>query len=135
MQLERLLDRVEDPPHGIRRRVAGKFLHLTVGEQVDVEFRPDPLQRAREAERRHVRSFRFPKRIKHGAQHGRVVARAVGEAFGKHDRNDIGVQCRGAERILEGTDEDRLVDEGILRPAQPAHLRRRAPPNARPAGC
>ncbi|MNL32236.1 hypothetical protein D3C87_1540750 [compost metagenome] len=43
MHLKRLLNRVEDAPHGIGRRIAGNFLYLTVGEQVNVEFRADPL--------------------------------------------------------------------------------------------
>ena len=117
VQLERLLDRVEDAPDPVRRRVAGELLHVAVGEQVDVEFRPDPLQRAREAQRRHIRSFRLAERIKHRAQHRRVVARAIGEALGENDRDDVGIDRRGAERVLEGADEDRLVDERIFRPA------------------
>ena len=128
MKLQRFLDRIEDAPHGIRRRVAGQLLHLAVGEQVDVEFRPDPLQCAREAQGRHVRSFRLPQRIEYGAQHRRIVTRTVGEAFGEDDRNDFRIHCCRAEGILEGANEDRLVDESILRPAQPADFVRKCGP-------
>ena len=101
VHLERFLHRVEDAPHRVRRRVAGNFLHLAVGEQVDVEFRPDTFQRAREAERRHVRSFRSPERVEYGAQNRRIVARAVWEAFGENYRNDIGIHHNRADCILE----------------------------------
>ena len=73
MKLQRFLDRIEDASHHVRRRVAGQLLHLAVGEQVDVEFRPDPLQCARETQSRHIRSFRLPQGIEDGAQHRSLV--------------------------------------------------------------
>ena len=46
--------------------------------------------------------------------------RAVGKAFGQDGRSDIGIDRRGADGILKGADEDRLVDEAVLRSAQTA---------------
>ena len=39
-----------------------------------------------------------------------------------HDRGERGIDDRGAKGVLERPDEDRLVDELVLRAAEPAHL-------------
>ena len=45
------------------------------------------------------------------------------EAFVDDDGGEVRVEDGRAERVLEAADEDRLVDERILRPAKPAPLR------------
>ena len=56
------------------------------------------------------------------AERGRVVARGVGEALVDRDAGDDRVEQDGADRVLEAADRHRLVDEGVLRPAQAAQL-------------
>ena len=56
------------------------------------------------------------------------MARAERKAFVNHDRGKIGIENGRAERVLEAADEDRLVDEGVQRPAQAAPFRRQGRP-------
>jgi hypothetical protein len=70
----------------------------------------------------------LPERVQHRPQHGRLEARAEGEAFRHHDRGERGIDDRGAKRVLERPDEDWLVDELVLRAAEPAHLTRQRRP-------
>ena len=122
VKLERLLDGVEDPAHAIGRGIAGEILDVTLGQEEDVELRADALQGSGEAQRRGVAILRHAERVQHRPQHGRLEARAEREAFRHHDRGERRVDGRGAKGVLERSDEDRLVDELVLRAAEPAHL-------------
>ena len=122
VQLEQLLDGVEDAAQGICLRVAGDVFDVPVGQQVEIQLRPHALQRLRQVQCRDVRRFPLVRRFRKRAQDRCIVPRAEREAFVDHDGGQLGVEHRGAECVLEAADEDRLVDEGIQRPAKAAPL-------------
>src|SRR4051812_24226654 len=118
MDLERLLDGVEDAPDRIGLRVAGERFDVAFGEQVDVELRPDALYRVRQTQRGFVTAIRFAERIEDRPERRGVVPGTIGEPLREHDGGKGGVDRGGTERVLEGADEDGLVEELVLRPPQ-----------------
>ena len=126
VQFQRLLDRIEDAAHDIRCRIAGDLLDLPVGQQIEIELRPDALEHVRQPQARMRRHFHRPSERHQRAQHRRIVARAEGKPSWMTTAARSGLSMRRAERVLEAADEDRFVDELVVRPAQPAPFRSRA---------
>ena len=118
MQLQRLLDGVEDPADALGLRVAGDLLHVAVRQQIDVELGTDGFQRPCEIDAGGFVVLVLQDWIENAAQHRRVVARAVWHVVGRHDSGDARVHDGRAERILEGSDEDGLIDELVLAATQ-----------------
>ena len=118
VDLERLLDLVEDAAEPGGRRVREDRVGLLVGEQDDVELRPEALHELRQHQA--VGACRAVLQL--GGQPGgqqvleqrHVVRGFVGEAVVDHDRLEVGVEDHGERRVLERADEHRLVDELVL---------------------
>ena len=127
MQLEQLFHRVEDAANDIGLGIAGQLLHIAVGDQIDVEFGPNALQRARQRQRRigHLLSIH---RCHQGAQHRRVMPGLLRKAFVDDNGTKIRIEHRGTERVLETAGKDRLIDESIHRAAQLPPLGRKVGP-------
>ncbi len=62
------------------------------------------------------------------AQNWNVMPRAKREAFMDNNSGDVAVQHGRAKGVLEAADKDRLINEGVQRPAQPAPLRTKSGP-------
>ena len=126
VDLERLLDLVEDPADRRGGRIAGHLLDLAVAEQVDVEFRADPLDEPGkldpEPARRELGRVDVEVRDEEASQERRVVMRREREAVIEDHCFQIDVEDDAEHRILEAAHDHRLVDELVLAPAQPAHL-------------
>ena len=54
--------------------VTGDLFDPPIGQQIKVEFRPDPVQNTRQPHRRRIRPFQKRERIDHVTQQRRVVA-------------------------------------------------------------
>ena len=118
VQFEGFLHRIEYAAGHVGGRIAGDFLNPSIGQQVQVEFGPHPLEHAGQPQGRSVRRVERSQRIHHAAQHRRVVPRMEGEALMDHHRGKIRVQHCRAQRILGAADDHWLIDEQILRPSQ-----------------
>ena len=128
VQLEQFLDRVEDAPRRVRIRIAGDLLDPSVQYEVEIELRPHALQHLRQVQCRHLGALFLVGGLDKRPQYRRIVPRSEREAFVDDDGGEIRVEHCRAECVLEAADEDRLVDERIQRPAQPAPLRGKSRP-------
>ena len=121
MQLERLLDLIEDSPDRIGAHIAGELLHVAIREEVDVQLRAEPPQNVGEVERRSSSPISACDAVglEKRADQRRLLLGAQGEPFVERDGRQIGVHDRGCNGVLGAADDQRLVDELILRPPQP----------------
>ena len=135
VQFQQFLHRIEDAAHRIRLGIAGDLFDPAVRHEVKIELGPYALEDLRQVQRRCFRRLVLVDRFGQRAQHRRVVPRAERKAFVDDDGGKVGIEHRRAERVLEAADEDRLVDERVHRPAQPAPFRgERGPARGRRAG-
>ena len=73
MQLERLLDRIEDPPHCRGGLFSGQGLHGAVGVQVEIQLWSQSVQYVGNHQPRRLARERIDERLKDAAQHRRVM--------------------------------------------------------------
>ena len=122
VEFHRLLDRMEDAAQTGGLGIAGDRLHVAAREHVQVELRPRALDDARQLESRRPGSDAGSHLPEEFANDGRIVPGLKRHAVCHHHRRHARVQHDGADGVLEGTDEDRLVDELVFLAAEPAHL-------------
>ena len=129
VDLQRLLDAVEDAADVARHLgVAGDLTHVAPGQEIHVQLGTDALQRARQLralllDGRAVR-LRSELAREQLVQDRRVVLRRERKAVIDHDGLDTPVEQRGQQRVLEAADDDALVHELILGPAQATQIQR-----------
>ena len=122
VDLHRLLDPVEDPADRRRLVRAGQPGDVTVGREVDIELRPPPAHHLRQKDPEVAAPGRLGDLHLAGeylAQDRHRVLRGVGEAVADHHRLEVRVEHDGEDCVLEAADDDGLVDELVLGPAQP----------------
>ena len=135
MELQKLFDGIEDPPDHVRIGVSSHLLDIAIGHQIQVKLRAHALDDMGEPERGSIGLFVEAGGGHHGAEHGRVMARAKGKAFVDDDGRDVGIQHHRAEGVFQASDDDRLVDERIDGTSQLAPFgRERRPVAGREAG-
>ena len=125
MQLEGALPDVEDAPVVVAEP-AGEVLHGDLRHQVQVEFWPDPGQRPGEhlgaLVRRTLHQVSASAAVRELRERGRVMAGPAGEPAADHDCLEPEVQPCRHDRVVEAGNHDDLVDERVIRAAQPPHL-------------
>ena len=122
VKLDRLLDGVEHTPQNIRLRVARDRLHIAARQHVEVQLRPDPLEGPGEFEARSSGGLRVGRMLQQFADHGGVVAGMQGDVLAHHHGREARVDHGRADRVLDRTDEHRLIDELVFAPAQAPDL-------------
>ena len=105
-------------------------LDIAIGHQIQVKLGAHPLDDMGEPERGSIGLLVEAGGSHHGAEHGRVMARAKGKAFVDDDGRDVGIQHDRAEGVFQASDDDRLIDERIDRTAQLAPFGRKRRPVA-----
>ena len=126
MDLQRLLDAEEDAPNGGRLFARREGFHRPVGDQVDVELRPEVLDHGRQARSEAPALGPATGLIKVGIprevimQQRRVATGREREAVVDHDGLDAVVQHGRDGGVLEAADDDHVVSERVL-PAPQSH--------------
>ena len=123
MQLHQLLDAVEDPAQPGRLGPRGDGFRAPLGQHVDVQFRPESLQRPRQLQAivPHVHRIRVEgyRPVEQVTQFRPFTLRAETEAVTDDHCLQLGIGEYGNDGILERAGLDQLVDKGIVDPAQP----------------
>ena len=131
VDLEGLLDLVEHAPQAGRGRIGEDLVRLAVGEEEDVELRPDLLRGPGEEQAEvapPLLRVEGEARLEPALEERQVVRRGIREAVVDHDRLEVRVEDDGEERVLERPHQHRLVDELVLRaPELPDLLDLRGP--------
>ena len=126
VDLHQLLDLMEHSPDGGHFLAPREMLHGAVGEEVHVELGAVALDDPRErgGERAGLDGGGVDAAVPHQevAHTRHVVARLELEAVVDHHRLHVRVEGRADDGVLEAAHVNDLVDERVLRPAQPAEI-------------
>ena len=138
VDLHQLFDIMEDPADGCDFVAPGELLDRPVGEEVDVELRPEVLDRLceRGGEDAGLDAGRIDAHaaLQELAHHRQIVPGVEREAVVDHHGLHVVVEDRAEGAVFEAADLDDLIVELIFGPAQALQFVPRALPHLRVVG-